>query len=481
MSFFDTIINNLPEVASPTQKKLSFKEKVKWTLITLVLFFIMGFIPLFGLGQNALTQFEFLSVILGAEFGSIISLGIGPIVTASIVLQLLNGSGIFKFDLTSTEGKKRFQGIQKLLAFFFIAFEGCIYVFMGGLAPSAVGQTLTTGAVMTSALFLKVEFILVFQLFMGGLLIMYMDEVISKWGFGSGISLFIAAGVSKTLFIRLFSWIPASGDLSGSSYTYATGAVLALFQALGQNDPVTAGLKFAGIIATVVVIVMSVYAQAMKIEIPLSFGRIRGHGIRWPLKFLYTSNIPVILVAALLANLQLWARLLQNWGYPLLGQFAAGSNQPVSGFIKWITIPGGSEGLVGEVLKSTITWTHAGQAFGYLVVMLIGCVIFSWFWMQTAGMDARSQAKNIMSSGLQIPGFRKDSRVLERLLDRYIGPLTVMGGLAIGILAAVADLAGALANGTGILLTVMIIFNLYEEIAKQHMMDMNPAMRKFME
>src|SRR3989344_918925 len=107
MGIFDSIINNLPEVSGPTQKKLSFKEKMKWTGTCLILFFILGLIPLFGLGANALQQFEFLSIILGAEFGSIISLGIGPLVTASIVLQLLNGSGIVKFDLTTTEGKKR--------------------------------------------------------------------------------------------------------------------------------------------------------------------------------------------------------------------------------------------------------------------------------------------------------------------------------------------------------------------------------------
>jgi preprotein translocase subunit SecY len=110
---------------------------------------------------------------------------------------------------------------------------------------------------------------------------------------------------------------------------------------------------------------------------------------------------------------------------------------------------------------------------------MIACVIFSWFWMQTSGMDSASQAKNILDSGLQIPGFRKDQRVLERLLDRYIPALTVMGALAVGMLAAIADLAGALANGTGILLTVMIVYQLYEEIAKQHMMDMNPMLRKF--
>jgi len=86
-----------------------------------------------------------------------------------------------------------------------------------------------------------------------------------------------------------------------------------------------------------------------------------------------------------------------------------------------------------------------------------------------------------MNSGLQVPGFRKDQRVLERILDRYIGPLTIMGSIFVGFLAALADLAGALSQGTGILLTVMIIYRLYEDIAKQHMMDMNPMMRKVME
>src|SRR3990167_9463346 len=128
MSLFEGILSHLPEVKGPLQKKLPFKEKLKWTLIILVIFFVMGLIPLFGLGDNALQQFEFLSIILGASFGSIISLGIGPIVTSSIVLQLLVGTGILNLDLTTPEGKKKFQGLQKLGGLFFIVFEACIYV-----------------------------------------------------------------------------------------------------------------------------------------------------------------------------------------------------------------------------------------------------------------------------------------------------------------------------------------------------------------
>src|SRR3989344_1959319 len=420
MSFLDKVISNLPEVKGPKQR-LSFKEKLKWTLLILVIFFVMGYIPLYGLGENALQQFEFLSIILGASFGSIISLGIGPLVTSSIVLQLLSGTGMLKIDLTTPEGKKKFQGLQKLLGIAFVIFDAGVYVLMGGLAPS--------NSLVGTSLFAQLEAMLIFQLILGGIVILFMDEVVSKWGFGSGISLFIAAGVAQQLFIRLFNFLP-----SPTNPDISAGAIPALIQSL-----------------------------------------VGGQGIRWPLNFFYTSNIPVILVAALLANVQLFARLFENWGLPLLGTFSGSS--PASGVVYWLSPPD----LIGNIIRGTFTGVQIGQAFVYSIVLVACAVVFSIFWMQTANMDAKSQARQILASGLQIPGFRKDERVLEMVLSRYIWPLTIVGGAAIGLLAAMADLTGALANGTSIVLAVSIIYKLYEEIAKQHMMDMHPAMRRFME
>lgn len=458
MSLIETLSSFIPEVIGPTQKKLPFSTKLKWTLSILVGFFILGHVPLFGLGQNALSQFEYLSIILGASFGSIISLGIGPIVTASIVLQLLNGSGILKFDLTNPVGKKKYQALQRVLAVFFVIFEAFIYVFMGGLAPTA-----------GTAGFFSLQLLLVFQLILGGLMIMLMDEVISKWGFGSGISLFIAAGVSQEIFLKALSPLP-----SLTNPEIAAGAIPAMFQFLSQGAPDQTLLLLGSVVATLLVFAISVYAQAMKVEIPLSFGRIRGQGVRWPLNFMYTSNIPVILIAALMANFQLWARLLENWGHPLLGTFSG--NTPATGFVTWIHPPQ----LLQLILTGNLSLMDIAHTASYLLFMIIGAVVFSYFWVQTSGMDAKSQAKQISAYGLKIPGFRSDQRVLERLLDRYIQPLTVMGAILVGTLAASADLLGALSRGTGILLTVMIIYKLYEDVAKQHMMDMNPGMRKFM-
>ena len=438
MSFLDTILNNLPEVQAPTEKKLGFKPKLKWTLIIVILFFILGMVPIFGLTDQTYEQFEFFEIVLGASFGSIITLGIGPIVTASIVLQLLAGSGMVKFDRTTHEGRARFQGIQKLLSVGFIIIEAVIYVSTGALQPE-VGAPIS---------------IVIFQLFLGGILIMLMDEVVSKWGFGSGISLFIAAGVSKQIFVRALSWLP-----SPTNPDLPAGAIPALIQAVSINDLTAAMIQISVLAATVVVFLVVVYTQSMKDEIPLSFGRLRGHGVRWPLNFFYTSNIPVILVAALLANVQ----LIGSW-IPSLQWLSTFVNQP---------------NILQNIITGSFSFGSLWHVLVYVLIFVIGSLVFGLFWVQTAGLAPASQAKQIMASGLHIPGFRKDQRVLERLLARYIWPLAFIGSVSVGLLAALADLTGALGRGTGILLTVMIIYNLYQSIAQQHMMDMNPMMRKF--
>lgn len=459
MGIIKDILLNLPEVASPAERKLPFNEKLKWTGIVLLLFFALGLIPLYGLGTNSLNQFQLLSIILGAEFGSVISLGIGPIVTASILLQLLNGSGLLKFDLTTPEGKRLFQGVQKALVIVFIIFEAAVYVYTGGLAPEPG----------------KSSFSLVFQLFIGGLLILFMDEVVSKWGFGSGVSLFIAAGVSKEMVVRLLSPLDSSGGFAFASGLAPVGKLLDVFYSFigGNFGQAAASLLVIG--TTLAVFVIAVYAQSMKVELPLSFGRIRGHGIRWPLAFIYTSNIPVILTAALLANVQLWVRLLNNRGINFLGTISPGGS---TGFVSLVQ----PVNLVNSISTGSLNWVDIiPRIIVFTLFMVGGSILFSLFWVKTAGMDARSQAKQIMSSGLQIPGFRRDERVVESLLDRYIPALTVMGAITVGLLASFADIMGALTSGTGLLLTVMIVYKLYEEIAQQHAMDMNPMLRKFIQ
>ncbi len=459
-----TIIKYIPEVKKPAEKKVSFNTKLKWTLIILGAFFVLANITLYGLSSNALGRFEYLAIILGTDFGSIISLGIGPIVMSSIILQLLVGSGILNIDTKTDDGRMLFQGIQKIGVLFFIVFEAMVYVLMRGLeaSPGYAG-------------------IVIVQLMLGGLAIMYMDEVTQKWGFGSGVSLFIVAGVAWRLFTGLFQFIGTQGQncllgFTGTANTPCTGKVLVIMQSVINGAPTEAIVALATILATAAIFLGVVWAQSLKVEVPLTYDRLRGYGVKWPLAFFYASVIPVILVAALIANLQLFASLLENWfGHAtFLGGFSQGV--PISGLAFWV----GSSNLLELGLRSSLTFTHVLQGFTHLITYMLLSMIFAIFWVKTANMSAASQAKNIISSGLQIPGFRKDERVLESILSRYVMPLTVMGGLAIGALAAIADLFGALTSGTAILLAVMITYQLYQSIAQQHAVDMHPALRKMM-
>ena len=455
------IFQSLPEVKKPIEKKLSFNVKLKWTIIILLAFFILANISLFGVSRGFLDRFEFLEIILGTDFGSIISLGIGPIVMASIILQLLVGSGILNIDTKTEEGKKYFQGLQKLGVIFFIIFEALVYVLMKGI-EAAPGYTE----------------IVIFQLIIGGLAIMFLDEVSQKWGFGSGVSLFIVAGVAWRLFTGLFQFVGLNGEicLLDFSETPCAGKILVIIQSILNSAPTELYSAVAAIIFTIIIFLGVVWAQNLKVEIPLSYERLRGYNIKWPLQFFYASNIPVILVAALAANIQLFGGLLENWlGYPtFLGSFSQG--QPISGLAYWT----GSTNIVETIIRGNFQNVFLLQALTHLIFYMGLSALFAVFWVKTSGMDESTQAKNILASGLQIPGFRKDPRVLESILKRYILPLTIMGGLAVGAFSALADVLGALTSGTAILLAVMIIYQLYTNIAQQHALDMHPAMKKLM-
>lgn len=475
---FRKIFSFIPEVKSPDEKKLSFNVKLKWTIIVLISFFVLANISLFGLSNNALERFRYLAIILGTDFGSIISLGIGPIVMASVILQLLTGSGILNIDTTTDEGKRFFQGIQKILTFFFIILESTIYVMMQGLQAAEGFAPL-----------------LIFQLILGGLAIYYMDDVTSKWGFGSGVSLFIGAGASWRLITSAFQFINQQGkncflDFSG---TACPGKAFVLIQSIINKYPIELISAAGAIIVTILIFMMVVWAQSLKIEVPLSYGRIRGYAVKWPLSFFYASVIPVIFTAALIVSFQVFGGILENAAAPCLveggvctglakfasyfgwlGHFSNG--QPISGLAFWM----GSTNLLELTIRGGFLPRYILQGITHILVYVFLSTIFAMFWVKTSGMDAKTQAHKISSSGLQIAGFRQDERVLESILDRYIMPLTVMGGIAIGLLASITNLMGALISGTAILLVIMIFFQFYQSIIQQHQTDMNPAFRKFM-
>jgi preprotein translocase subunit SecY len=480
------LLNRLPAVKRP-EGHVHFKKKLGWTLGILVLYFVLANIPLFGLDKNSIDLFELYRAFFAGASGSLMVLGIGPIVTASIVLQLLVGANVIKMDLTDPHQQALFQGLQKLMVFVMVILEAL---------PQILGGFMKADAALAGTLGVSVSFItllLFIQVCIGGILILYMDEIVSKWGIGSGVGMFIIAGVSQQIVQGIFNW-----------KTDNTGAPIGIIpkwvwmagpnSGIDLNYIMTSPLQFlvhAGILAlisTVIIYLMVVYVESTRIEIPLAHAAVRGARGRFPVKLIYASVLPMILVRALQANIQMVGLILSSRGFTFLGHYEQGT--PVGGLMYYLSPINGPSDWIPSLLGPRFTslgvaepaiWQIILHVFTDAFMLIIGGIVFALFWIETTGMGAKNVAEKIQKSGMQIPGYRRSSGTLERVMQRYIPKVTVIGGAFIGVLTLIASLLGTLggAGGTGLLLTVSIMYRLYEDIASQQMMEMHPMMRSF--
>jgi preprotein translocase subunit SecY len=497
-----------------------FKYKLMWTAIVVLIYFALTNIYIYGLNTSKTVDVfaSFRAIFAGAS-GSLMDLGIGPIVTASIVMQLFAGAKIFNLDLSDSGDKAIYQGFQKLLVIIMIFVEAIPQAF-GFLVPDA-GLVANIAHVVPGYGEFLAQSIIILQLFFGSYLVFLMDEVVSKYGIGSGISLFIAAGVSQQLFTGTFNWIPSTITSPLSLANPPAGAIpkaLYLFINAPGSYLTNTGMEqilFAqpnpmiALVGTLLIFFIVAYFQSSKIELPIAHERVRGARGRYPLQLLYASNIPVILATALLANISMWTLLF--WDSPvlskipilghshLLGSYASAAQvsalgisttTPTGGLAFYLYTPNGLSDWLFPILQPSssesvlLGHTPAEELIHILVFMafLVGfSILFAKFWIETTNMGPEAVAKQIRSSGMQIPGFRRDPRVMAKVLSKYIPAITIFSGAIVGILAGGADLIGTVGDtsGTGLLLAVGIVIQFYEAMGREQLMEMHPLIRQF--
>jgi preprotein translocase subunit SecY len=513
------ITTRMPAIAQP-KGHVHFRTKLFWVVAVLLMYFLLTNVFLYGVDQaTVIDLFQSYRAILAGQQGTLMHLGIGPIVTGSIIMQLFTGAKIINLDLTDDEDKGMYQGTQKVIVIAMIFVEAIPQVF-GYLTPSSSLVSSLNGASPGNGGLLAAS-IIIAQLVFGSYLVFLMDEVVSKWGIGSGISLFIAAGVSQQIVQGTLNWLPAQpGAISATNPPSGTiPKAIWFFQNYNAGQMASGGWEqvllhapnpVVALAGTAAIFFLVAWTESTRIELPLSHAEARGARGRYPLRLIYASNIPVILMAALLANVSMFSILLWNnptlshfpliggkwWigSYPTAAQATAlGVSQttPLTGGAYYLSTVNGLESWLlpllnfqtyGNFLVGHQWWQDLLHVGIYFSVMVVGSIMFAKFWIQTTNMGPEAVARQIEASGMQIPGFRREPRVLRRVLARYIPVITVISGAAVGALAAGADLIGTVGNasGTGVLLTVGIVINLYEAMGREQLMEMNPLLRRFL-
>ena len=457
LSLFKPIARVIPEIKAP-ERKVRFNEKLFWTAMVLIVYLVMSEVPLYGISPQQAPELTALRVIFASNRGTLMELGIGPIVTAGLILQLLVGSAMIECDMSNPEDRGLFTTASKVLSIVLTGVQASAYI-IGGMYGSLPGPQAIT-------VFL--------QLLAAGIVVLLLDELVQKgWGFGSGISLFIMAGVAQNVFWQCFS--PASGLFVGALSYVMSGAESITWWIIGGGTYPS----FTGFIATIAAFLIIIYMEGVRVELPLSYAGYRGFRSRYPIKLLYVSNLPVIFASALFANVYFFSQLFwnmynqnnTNFWLNLLGQYEVGEGgrlQPIGGLVYYVTSPQGITNVIAEPLK----------AFGYLAILLVFCVIFSLTWLEVGGLGPSTVAKQLVDAGMQIPGYRRSGRVIESVLKRYIPAVTVLGGIIVGLIAGVSDFFGVFGSGTGILLSVGILYQYYEILMRERAAEMYPAFRK---
>jgi len=465
---FEPLSRVIPEVKAP-ERRVGFTEKLLWTAVALIIYLVMCEVPLYGIGvgggQDSLLYYR---VIFASNRGSLMELGIGPIVTAGLVLQLLAGSGFIECDFSNPEDRALFTAASKVLSLVMTGVQASAYLVSGLLGNLNPTQSI----------------VIFIELLIAGLILMLLDEMLQKgWGIGSGISLFIVAGVAQRIMLDCFSTFPAPGSNPMRYQGVITALIHALITGRTLSDIIVSPLNhpsLIGLASTIGIFLFVIYAEGVRVELPMAHARYRGFRGRYPIKLLYVSNLPVIFASALFGNIFFIAQILWNSYNPdnmnpwlnLLGQFERreAGPVPVGGLAYYVIAPRGFADVIENPVKSVI----------YAVLLITFCAVFSLTWLEVGGLDPKTIAGQLVDAGMQIPGFRRSEKPIEMVLRRYIPTVTLLGGILIGLLAATADFLGAFGTGTGILLTVSIIYQYYQILLRERITEMYPRLQKLL-
>jgi preprotein translocase SecY subunit len=471
LNLFKPLGRVLPEIKVP-ERKVKFNEKLFWTALVLIVFLIMSEVPLYGIAANVQDQFGALRVIFASNRGTLMELGIGPIVTAGLILQLLAGSALINCDMSKPEDRGLFTVASKVFSILLTAIQAGAYILSGMYGAD---------------LAIVVIVVIFLQLVAAGVVVMLLDELVQKgWGLGSGISLFIMAGVAQNilwstfspsngLFVGAFQQLfakPAAGQAPFTLIDWAIGTKSGYFPSL------------LGFIATIAAFLIIIYLNGFRIELPMSYAGYKGFRSKYPIKLLYVSNLPVIFASALFANVYFFGQLIYNTANPggtnpwlnWIGTFGipdpstSNSTVPTGGLVYMLTAPRNLQGVGDDPLRAVV----------YLGILIVFCAVFSLIWLEVGGLGPSKVAQQLMDSGMQIPGYRRSGRPIEAILKRYIPVVTVLGGIIVALVAGVSDFLGVFGSGTGILLSVGIIYQYYELLMRERAAEMYPAFRRIL-
>jgi len=400
------------------------RKRIGFTIGALVVFRALAAIPIPGVDVANLSKllgssqfFGFLNIFSGGGLSnlSIVMLGVGPFITASIIIQLLTMMFPKWKALMHEEGqagRQKLSNYSRLISVPLALVQAVGFIVL--LENQNVLPHLGTTSLLINALVVSA----------GSILLMWLGELISEFGIGNGVSLVIFAGI--------ISRLPKS-----------------TIQFLSTFDASQITVYIAVLVIAIVVIAGVVFVTEAERSVPVTYAKqVRGNKVYGgvstylPLRLNQAGVIPIIFALSILLFPQIIANFLSHASNALVASYA-------SSFAIFFNNP----------------WVYGG--FYFLLV-----VLFTYFYTAVT-FDPSMISENLQQSGAFIPGVRPGEHTRD-YLAAIVTRITLVGALFLGIVAvlplALQNFTGGTTlaiGGTSLLIVVSVVLDLLKKIDAQ--------------
>lgn len=466
LRFVKPFVPIIPQVETPLRTP-SLNEKFVWTGLAVLAYLAASHVPLFGIGNSGMeNDSQWLKILIASSRGTLMDLGITPVVSASYFMQVFVMCGIIKPNFSIKEDKVLYDCLQKLIAIVLTIAQALVQIITGFYGPyENISKTSCC--------------LIVFQLFVSGIVIILLDELLQKgYGIGNGVNLFIVANVCERI---VWNAISPKVFYTGRGLEFE-GNLISMVHVLFTRKNKWAAIKeilfrenlpnLFSLLFTLLIFSFVVYIQSVRVEIPLISRKHKGLNSSFPINLLYCSMSPIFLQTTIVSQFFNLSRILYKF-YPtklfvkLLGvwEFKARMGYvPISGLCYYILPPRSYKDIVTRPVFFII----------YIMIMLGTSALLSIAFLEGQDESASSTFKKIKNMDMQLRGFR-DNNSVERL-NEYIIPAAFIGGILTQFVVQFCDLFQVVGSGSNIFLAASIINQYMKLITKETLKKSGKAM-----
>ncbi|KAL6596702.1 hypothetical protein ACP70R_047345 [Stipagrostis hirtigluma subsp. patula] len=448
-------------------RAVPFGQRVLYTGMSVSVLLVCSHLPLYGVrySPSGADPLYWVRTLLASNRGTLMELGVAPVVTAGTVMQLLTISKLLgRVDPAVREDRELLDAARKALAMAIAAGEAAAHVLLGMYGSvGALGGAL-----------------IVLQLFSASLVVIFLDDLLDK-GYGLPGASFAPGSPIEThdkigeeqaqdqtnaeknerVVWQVFSPVMVNAGRGPEFEGLALAVVHHAVVRAGKARALLGTLlrrhlpNVMNLLGTCVVLLAAVFLEGFRVLLPMRSRDARGRRATFPIKLLYTSTMPIVLHSAAVYALYMVSQLLHYSRYGggvlarLLGTWKEASHAavPVGGLAYYVTPP-------SDVAADPL------HALTYAALLLTSCALLSQAWVAASGSSARDVARQLADQRLAMPGTR--DAAMHSQLCRYIPTAAALGGLCVGALTIIADITGAIGSGTGILLAATAVYNLVD-------------------